>query len=303
MSTTPTASDPIDQLIREGAKLPSFPDVLLKLDEELRSEDTDFGRIAKLVGMDPVLSGQILRVANSAWYSRGGSRVNDLPRALIRLGLPSTRQLVHALVLPSLFGSKAGAIDIKAYWRHSFAVALFAQGIGRKLGLNRTELDTLWTAGLLHDIGALLFDLLSRDALRNLMRMGEQEALPGEPELEPIDFPALEREWLGTDHANLGSIFLEKHWKLPREIVWCVRYSEEPGWALDEPDAVKTILPIHVADRLCQERGATWLPPRARKVTHVDEAWKRMGISEADIVLLGAEVDRSLEQSEMLLSG
>ena len=301
MAENPT-TDPVELLLREGTKLPSFPDVLMRLGSELRSEDSDLAKIAKLIGMDPVLSGQILRMANSAWYSRGGTPVQDLSRALIRIGLPTTKQLVDAMVLPSLFASKNGAFDLRAYWKHSFGVALFAQGIGRKLKLDRTGLDMLWTAGLLHDIGALLFDLLSRETYRKLIRIGEQESVADDdPEPSPIDFPALEKEWLGTDHASLGAVFLEKHWKIPKEIVWCVRYHEDPGWALEEPEAVKTILPIHVADLLCEERGASWLPRRARRESHLGKAWDKMGLSERDVAELTIEVDRALEQSEQLL--
>jgi len=170
------------------------------------------------------------------------------------------------------------------------------------LKLDRTGLDMLWTAGLLHDIGALLFDLLSRETYRKLIRIGEQESVADDdPEPSPIDFPALEKEWLGTDHASLGAVFLEKHWKIPKEIVWCVRYHEDPGWALEEPEAVKTILPIHVADLLCEERGASWLPRRARRESHLGKAWDKMGLSERDVAELTIEVDRALEQSEQLL--
>jgi HD-like signal output (HDOD) protein len=293
--------DPIQAILGEGVKLPSFPDVLLKLDSELRSDDIDLNRVARLVGMDPVLSGQILRMANSAWYSRGGSPVQELSKALIRLGLPATQELVHALVLPSLFPRKGSSLDLPMFWRHSFAVALFAQGIGRKLKLDRSGLETLWTAGLLHDIGALLFDLVASETYRRLMGIGNMGAVQDGEEPLSIDITELEREWLGTDHAALGAVFLEKFWKLPKEIVWCVRCHEDLGWALDEPEAVKTILPIHVADMLCEERGVTWVPKRARGHSHLGKAWDRMGLTEADVDDLAEDVERAMEQSEAML--
>jgi len=296
--------DPIQAILGEGVKLPNFPEVLLKLDAELRSDDADLRRVAKLVEMDPVLSGQILRMANSAWYSRGGPPIRVLSKALIRIGLPATGELVHALVLPSLFPRKGSSLDLPMFWRHSFAVALFAQGIGRKMKLDKSELETLWTAGLLHDIGALLFDLLASETYLQLMRignMGPVEEGPAALPIEFIKFIGLEREWLGTDHAALGSTFLEKFWKLPREIVWCVRYHEDLGWALDEPDAVRSILPIHVADILCEERGVTWVPQRARRTSHLGKAWDRMELSDSDVNDLDVDVENALAQSEMLL--
>jgi len=293
--------DPIQTILGEGVKLPSFPEVLLKLDAELRSEDADLQRVAKLVAMDPVLSGQILRVANSAWYSRGGKPIQELSKALIRIGLPATGELVHALVIPSLFPRKGSSIDLPMFWRHSFAVALFAQGIGRKMKLDRSELETLWTAGLLHDIGALLFDLLAAETYDPLLRIGGMAPFEEGQPPQAIDFTGLEREWLGTDHAALGSTFLERFWKFPRETVWCVRYHEDPGWALDEPDAVRSIVPIHVADILCEERGVAWVPQRARRSSHLGKAWDRMGLSDSDLRDLDADVEDALAQSEMML--
>lgn len=297
----PSEKDPLETILAEAGKLPSVPEVLLKLDRELKSDDVDLAKVAKLVGMDPVLSGQILRMANSAWYSRGGKPVQELSRGLIRLGLPVTRDLVHALVMPSLFPRGGSSIDLDKFWKHSFAVALFAQSIGRRLKLDREGMEVLWTAGLLHDIGALLFDMVAKENFRRILRMAGQDAFADGEDPTPVDLSALEREWLGADHANMGATFLQKFWKLPDTIVWCVRYHDDLGWALDEPEAVKTILPIHVANRLCDERSVTWVPERARPTGHLGPAWSKMGFSEADADEISAEVEVALEQSEMLL--
>ncbi|MBK8802397.1 MAG: HDOD domain-containing protein [Fibrobacteres bacterium] len=303
MSTAPATSDPVELILKEGVQLPSLPEVLLKLDRELSSEEADLKKIAKLVGMDPVLSGQILRLANSTWYNPGGKPIQDLSRALVRLGVPTTRELVHALVIPALFPKSGSAIDLSKFWRHSFSVALFAQAIGKRLRLDRQQMEVLWTAGLLHDIGVLVFDLASKENFRRILRLCEEDPF-AEPDAEVVgvDLCNLEREWLGSDHAHLGSVFLQKYWKLPDPIIWCVRYHLDLGWTIDEPQAVTSILPIHVANSLCEERGQTWVPLRARKGSHLGEAWKRMGFSEQDAQDMAAEVDIALEKSDQLLA-
>lgn len=296
-------SDPIQSILDECVKLPSFPDVLLRLSRKLRSEDADLKDVVQLVGMDPVLSGQILRIANSSWYSRGGKPILDLSHALIRLGLAATNEIVNALVLPSLFPRKDGAFDLGIFWKHSFAVALFSQGIGRRLKLDRREMETLWTAGLLHDIGALLFDQVAKETYRRLMRIGDREAIDEDETLARIDLPALEREWLGSDHANLGAAFLERCWKLPADIVTSVRLHEDLGRAMDEHATVRTILPIHVADVLCEERSVSWVPRLARKTAPLDDAWDRLGFSDTDIDDLTDDAELALEKAEALLMG
>jgi len=300
MTKAAVAIDPLKVVMEEGAKLPSLPEVLLRLDRELAKDDVDLARIGKLVGMDPVLSGQILRLANSAWYSRGGKPVQELSRALIRLGVPTTKELVHALVMPSLFPKRGGNIDMDAFWKHSFAVALFAQAIGRRLKLPREKMDLLWTAGLLHDIGALLLDLVASETYRRLIRICGQELEEGlDP--QPIDLCALEREWLGTDHAAMGATFLQKFWKLPDNLVWCVRYHEDLGWALEEPEALQSILPIHVAVTLCDQNSVSWVPPRARRSGELGEAWKKLGFGDEAVAEMAVEVEKALEQADLML--
>ena len=294
-------SDPIKSILDECVKLPSFPDVLLRLSQKLRSEDTDLKDVVQLVGMDPVLSGQILRMANSSWYSRGGKPIIDLSHALIRLGLPATNELVNALVLPSLFPRKDGAFDLQTFWKHSFAVALFSQGIGRRLELDRREMETLWTAGLLHDIGALLFDQVARETYRRLLRIGDRDAMHEDDEPAPVDLSSLEREWLGTDHANLGATFLERYWKLPADIVTSVRHHEDLDRAMHEPATVRTILPIHIADVLCEGRSVSWVPELARKTENLDGAWDLLGFSDSDVSDLSDDAESALEKAEALL--
>lgn len=295
-----TVVDPLQLILKESARLPSLPEVLLNLDKELGKENVDFHKVGSLVGMDPVLSGQILRLANSSWYSPGGNPIQDLPRALIRLGVPTTKQLVHALVMPALFPKNRGEIDLDAFWKHSFAVALFAQAIGRRLKLPRVQLELLWTAGLLHDIGALVFDTTAAGTYKRLLRICAAEATDS-VDPQPVDFCALEREWFGVDHATMGSTFLEKFWKLPADIVWCVRYHEDPGWSLHEARARESIIPIHIASTICEERGVSWLPPRARSRRSLDPAWEILGFPEAVVDEMAQEVDKSLQQADTML--
>ena len=292
------SDDPVEQILQEAIRLPSFPDVLLRLDEELRRDQVDFARVASLVRMDPVLSGQILRVANSSWYSRGGPPVNDLVRAIIRLGLPATTGIVQALLLPSLF-PQGTSLDLAGYWRHSFAVALQAQSIGRMLKLPADRLSILWTAGILHDIGAVLFDLLAGEKLRTFLR-----ALSAEGEeliLSEGNFSTLESKWLGADHAMLGSAFLQRTWNLPEEIVRLVRHHENPKALAGDALAFRTVLPLHVAEVLCEERGVNWLPCKGHRLEELGPIWQEMQMGPEMIGAMAEEVDQVVRHADTLL--
>jgi len=298
-ASSAASDDPVELILKETIRLPSFPDILLRLDEELRRDQVDFARVASLVRMDPVLSGQILRVANSAWYSQGSAPIKDLMRAMIRLGLPATRGIVQALLLPSLF-PQGSSLDMGAYWRHSFAVALHAQSIGRMLHLPADRMNLLWTAGILHDIGAVLFDLLAGEKLRTFLRAIAAD--DGGMIRASADFSSLESKWLGTDHAVLGSAFLQRTWNLPDEIVRIVRFHEDPMALRSDPEAFRTVMPLHVAEVLCEERGVNWLPCKGHRLEELGPIWEAMKMGPEVVVAMSEEVDQVVRHADTLLA-
>lgn len=296
-SKSPAASsNPLDLVVGEAIQLPSFPDLLLRLDKELKNDEVNFGRISGLVRMDPVISGQILRLANSTWYSRGGQPVQDLSRAMIRLGLPLTKELVQALVMPSLFGKGGGVLDHGAYWRHSLSVALHAQSIGRMLNLPKEQMELLWMAGILHDIGAILCDIIAPEKLRMFFAVAHG-AKDGE-----LDLADLEMKWLGVEHATLGATFLHRTWHLPEDIVEVVGGHEHP---MELPAQSKTFRPalcIHVADLLCEGHGAIWLPCRERGVEQLDPALEILGLGPDTLLEMADEVEQIVKHADSLLA-
>lgn len=284
-------------VVTESIRLPGFPDLLLRLEQELKRDDVNVSRIAGLVRMDPVVSGQILRLANSSWYDRGGKPVQDLTRAVIRLGLPLTRDLVGALTLPSLFGKGGGALDSNRYWRHSFSVALLAQSLGRLQNLSREQMDLLWVAGILHDVGALLCDILATDKLRiyltYLAGTGEGESRRGREQEKAI---------LGAELAELGGAFLQRTWKLPDAIVRVVRSHDEPERLEAEPVIGRPALCIRGAEILCEARGVDWMPGPARSLDEAEPLLRRMGLGALDVVAIVDEVDQVTRTADGMLA-
>lgn len=294
-TSQPTSDDSLELILGESIRLPSFPDLLLRLDAELKRDDVNVSRVAGLVRMDPVVSGQILRLANSSWFDRGGKPIQDLTRAMIRLGLPLTRDLVRALILPSLFGKGGGVLDSNAYWRHSFAVALLAQSLGRLQNLSREQMDLLWVASILHDVGALLSDLLAAEKLRiylkylaaegDVCRRGAQQ----------------ERAILGVELAVLGATFLQRTWKLPDAIVRVVEAHDDPSRLEGDHEAYRPALCVHVAEVICEVRGVDWLPGSRRSLDILAPTLEKMGLGPEDVAAIADEVDRVVTSADAML--
>jgi HD-like signal output (HDOD) protein len=65
--TTPDAAR-IRRQVERLRELPTLPNVVQRIVDALDQPDVDLGRVAALVETDQVLTAQLLRLANSAFY-------------------------------------------------------------------------------------------------------------------------------------------------------------------------------------------------------------------------------------------
>ena len=81
------------------AKLPRLPALVPQLMAAMRRSDADAAEIANLLARDPMLAGEVLRVANSAWYQRGGNTVTSLLQAVKTMGYDGLRHVILSTVM------------------------------------------------------------------------------------------------------------------------------------------------------------------------------------------------------------
>jgi len=188
-------------------KLPSLPEIAMRVRRTVEDEDSTAAQIAKLVGVDAALSARLLRVANSSMY-RGDRPIENLQTAVARLGGKVIRSLVSSLVVQQLYQSPSSAVlqRMKELWSHSIEVAAMSHLLAARF----TSLDPeqAMLAGLLHDIGGL--PILSR-----------AEDFP-----EILAEPRLLEEALDKLHVVIGKLILER-WNFPADIVAAVAEHED----------------------------------------------------------------------------
>ncbi|MDH3281711.1 MAG: HDOD domain-containing protein, partial [Gammaproteobacteria bacterium] len=88
--------------INETLKLPSLPDVAMKVRIAVEDEHADAARVARVVEADPPIAAKLIKAANSA-FSRGQKPVDKTSGAIVRLGTDTTKQLVISFALKDLF--------------------------------------------------------------------------------------------------------------------------------------------------------------------------------------------------------
>jgi HD-like signal output (HDOD) protein len=146
--------------LNEITELPTLPEVLLRVQALVNSETGNAKILSKIIGQDPSLSAKVLKVANSVFFSPSNQRVSSFPLAIARIGFNEIRNITMAITLIKKMSRKSNMLDYKMFWRHSLSAAYLTQTIASMLPRKMTqdEIQVCFLAGLLHDIGILIYD-------------------------------------------------------------------------------------------------------------------------------------------------
>jgi HD-like signal output (HDOD) protein len=202
--------------IEASRNLPSLPQVLLKLIEACRNEETTIRDIAQIVSGDSALSARILGIVNSPFYRRA-EKISRIDDALFQLGRDSVRNIAVSASIHQVFSKVNGQslFNMKLYWRHALMCAVLARHLADKTSYKAAELSFL--SGILHDVGRMvLWVNFPEEYGRVLKTAGNQPDLLLEAELK-----------MGISHAEVGSWLLNR-WGLDAFTIDAVRYHHEP---------------------------------------------------------------------------
>ncbi len=150
----------VRRLARELAagdiRLPSFPDMAVRVQQVLENPGATPARVALVVGSDAALAARILRLANSAFLNPSATRIKDLQLALTRLGHQLVRCTAISFALQQLqFGSRDAQLrpQLQALWRDGALVASIAYVLARET--HAANPDEALVTGLMHNIAQL----------------------------------------------------------------------------------------------------------------------------------------------------
>lgn len=153
----------IAQDLSGDVNFPTCLDAAILVRNTLKNPEASLDLVVQAVGVEPLISSKLLRLANSATYNPGGGRISDLAKAIARLGFEIVRTTSLAVAMDQMLKSRnLAAYDqiARQTWEHSVLVAAIARVLARHLG--RIHPDEAMMTGLVHNIGA--FYLLYRAA-------------------------------------------------------------------------------------------------------------------------------------------
>jgi HD-like signal output (HDOD) protein len=208
---SPLDSDCLSTL---ASLLAPYSATLFALQGMILNEDSSNREIVALIEKDPVITGKILRVANSAYYGMR-YKIDSISSALRLIGLRPTADLVLGICAFSSFSGKLNSFFLRRMARHSVGVATLCSLITKMLG--RSPEGAEYTAGLVHDLGIAVIAVCKPERAGIFMKLGDTFPLNQETERELFD----------TDHCEAGSL-LAKRWQFPEALAESMGTHHQP---------------------------------------------------------------------------
>ncbi len=238
------------------SEIVSFPQVIAEIQSEATKENVASVRIAQLIETDAALTIQVLRAINSPFYGLRWE-VTSVPQAVAFLGFEEVSHLALLYHMRQEFNQfNDQQVDyLNDLWKHSLATAILSQSLASKLA--QRPLSKAFTAGILHDIGKIVFVQcypIYHDEVRNLLNTSDIADVEAEEQL------------IGISHATIGGHLCER-WKLPAELRDIIQHHHKPAASKYSP--VLTAI-VRFADVLAEiwEHGINELPKNFSLADH-----------------------------------
>jgi len=271
-------------------QMPSLSTTVTKVLEICDSPTASPNDLNRVISLDPVLVGQVLRLINSAYYSMP-EQVTSLTRAIIMLGLNTVKNLALSTAVLERLVAKASfqALSMNDFWTHSICVGVTAKAIATIKGFPLTEREEYFVAGLLHDLGKIpLNNRFPEEYVRAL-----ESAKPGQCPLHQA-----ENMIFGIDHCVVGRMIAEK-WKLSETMNDALCCHHNPDEAEEETRRLVEIVALANAYANTFAIGSSGDPfPEKPMVTDLVE---RVGVSWSTLSDLRETVLDEIEEAKIFL--
>ncbi len=246
----------IKSLVNHIYRLPTLPTTVAQLIELIDKPGTSARQLGRMISGDQVLTAQVLKLANSAYYGFP-RQIRTIPLAIVILGFETLKNMLLGVSIIDQFSRFTNGLrfDFSLFWQHTLGTAVASRLIARDVGLPLA--GEAFVAGLLHDLGKLVLSQYFSEEFYRIYLLSFQTR-------EPMYY--MEKKNLkGVTHAEVGA-WLAERWNLPGNLIQGVRYHHEPGAA---PKTSELAALVHLSDFLIRRRNFGFSGDLSRP--HLDE--------------------------------
>jgi HD-like signal output (HDOD) protein len=220
--------------------MPQVAGRALKLVE---NPDATAGELTELLSTDTALAARVMKIANSAMFSRQ-RQITTLNQAIMIIGFKALKGIIVAAALKQ-FSKNSGKLD-QLIWENSMGCAVCATALARKL--KKSYVDEIFLLGLMHSLGQVVL-LVQAETVKDYPKALAMIKERG------CDYVTAEQEVFGFAHPLIGALVAKK-WNFSPEACQVILHyrdpvdSDKPVTPSDEKTAV-----VQLADALTHMAG------------------------------------------------
>ena len=271
-------------------KMPSLSTTVTKVLEICNKPNTAPNDLNKVISLDPVLTGQVLKLINSAYYSLP-NHITSLTRAIIMLGINTVKNLALSTAILGSFGrgEASQTLPMDQFWTHSISVGVTAKTLAARKGVPPAGREEFFVAGLLHDLGKIPLSNCFPDEYTQVMELAALEQSP---------LRGAETVVLGFDHGVVGKLIAEK-WKLNANITEALSCHHEPSEAAQENRNLAYIVALANIYANLYDFGSAGDPyPEGPVVSFL---LKALDVTWRDMAAIRSTVSAEIEKAQIFL--
>lgn len=231
-------SSEIEQAIEE---MPTISPIVNKLGEMAQNIETSPTEIVKIIMIDPVLTGKVIELVNSAFYGLT-ERVHSLPQAILLLGVNTVKNMAMctAVLDKILLKSKKLPLNPEIFWQHCLGTAVACKMLAKLHEVPQNEQEMYFLAGLLHDVGKVVYMKAVPDAYRAAL---EESRTLG------VSLYFSELSHFGCAHTHVGGLLARK-WQLDPLLLEVVENHHRANSTESQSHLLRFVI---VANNLCKQ--------------------------------------------------
>lgn len=271
-------------------RMPSLSTTVTKVLEVCNTPSTSANDLNRVIALDPVLTGQVLKLINSAYYSLP-NQINSLTRAIIMLGINTVKNLALSTAVLGSMGKQDSfrSLSMDAFWTHSLCVGVMAKALAKLKGISGMMQEEFFVAGLLHDLGKIPLNNCFSEEYRQALELSA---------LEQGSLTKSEEVLLGFDHSRAGKMIAEK-WQLNQALTELLRFHHTPENAsADNRQLVSVVALANTYANLFDVGSAGDSYP---DMSSVAELLALVGLKWYDLSSLHLVVQQEIEKAQVFL--
>jgi putative nucleotidyltransferase with HDIG domain len=280
------------------SNMPSLSTTISMVLKVCNSPDTTAIDLNRVITLDPVLTGNVLKLINSAYYSLR-DRVTSLTKAIIMLGMNTIKNLaISTAILGTLNKTKSvKASSVDAFWEHSICVGTAAKIIASIPELDLKNKDEFFVAGLMHDIGKIpLINCFPENYA--IMEKAVKE--------DGVAIIRAENKFLGVNHSQVGKKIADK-WGIAGSIYETICHHHFPFTAdVENTQVVQIVALADIFAKTLEKKDTNELTEEADVVFNLNDSLlinmlDKMNISHDSMLAIESAIVNELEKAKEFL--